>query len=141
MVLYQIIDALLTLVHLAVIGFNLLGWLWTSTRRWHLLAIGLTAASWGILGIWYGFGYCPITDWQWDIKGKLGEDNLPNSFIKYIVDEATGIDVASGIIDVVTGVAFALAIIVSIWVNFRSTYLNTQTDLARSNASKNRYGE
>ncbi len=81
-----LLDVLFTLLHLLIIGFNLFGWIWPATRKLHLWCAGATAFSWLILGIWFGLGYCPITDYQWQIKEKLGEQNLPNSFIKYYAD-------------------------------------------------------
>ncbi|HUR31773.1 MAG TPA: hypothetical protein VMZ69_10110 [Saprospiraceae bacterium] len=42
------------------------------TRKAHLLVIDLTIASWFIIGLWKGFGYCFLTDWHWRIKEKLG---------------------------------------------------------------------
>ncbi|WP_276134556.1 DUF2784 domain-containing protein [Polluticoccus soli] len=114
----QFFDILLTVVHLLVIGFNLLGWIWPKTRRAHLVCVLLTAGSWLVLGIWFGWGYCPITDWQWDVKTKLGETNLPNSFIKYYADKLTGKDFDAGFIDTVTAVSFAIAGLLSLYFNF-----------------------
>ncbi|HMI03858.1 MAG TPA: DUF2784 domain-containing protein [Pedobacter sp.] len=114
----MILDYLFTLLHLIIIGFNLLGWIWSSTRRLHLIFVLLTAASWFLLGIWYGIGYCPITDWQWQIKEKLGETNLPNSFIKYFADKVTHSDISSDLIDAVTAISFVLAAALSVYLNF-----------------------
>src|SRR5687767_2011561 len=86
----QLLDILLTIAHLVLIGFNLFGWIWPATRKANFICILATAASWFLLGIWFGMGYCPITDWQWDVKRKLGESNLPASFIKYYADKITG---------------------------------------------------
>lgn len=115
---YLLLDWFFTLLHLIIIGFNLLGWIWQSTRKLHLMVVALTLGCWLILGIWYGLGYCPITDWQWQIKEKLGEVNLPNSFIKYYADKISGQDISSLFIDIVTGVSFALAVIFTIYMNF-----------------------
>lgn len=115
---YLLLDWFFTLLHLVIIGFNLLGWIWPSTRKLHLIVVALTLGCWLILGIWYGLGYCPITDWQWQIKEKLGEVNLPNSFIKYYADKISGQDISSLFIDIVTGVSFTLAIMMTIYVNF-----------------------
>ncbi|MBB5621059.1 hypothetical protein HDE69_002112 [Pedobacter cryoconitis] len=115
---YLLLDWFFTLLHLIIIGFNLLGWIWQSTRKLHLMVVALTLGCWLILGIWYGLGYCPITDWQWQIKEKLGEVNLPNSFIKYYADKISGQDISSLFIDIVTGVSFALAVILTIYMNF-----------------------
>lgn len=111
-------DLLFTLLHLIIIGFNLLGWIWASTRRLHFIFVLLTASSWFILGIWYGIGYCPITDWQWQIKEKLGETNLPNSFIKYFADKITHKDISSDLIDALTAISFAVAAFLSVYLNF-----------------------
>jgi len=113
-----VIDLLLTLLHFAIIGFNLFGWIWKPLRKAHLICVTVTAGCWFILGIWYGIGYCPITDWDWQIKEKLGEHNLPDSFIKYYADRISGESVNASLIDTVTTVCFFLAASISVYVNF-----------------------
>lgn len=113
----KLLDIFFTLLHLSVIGFNLLGWIWRATRKLHLYGVLLTASSWLLLGIWYGLGYCPFTDWQWQVKNKLGEQNLPNSFVKYQIDKITGGDFNAMVIDVVTGVSFAAVALLSFYLN------------------------
>jgi len=78
----------------------------------------LTAASWFLLGIWFGIGYCPFTDWQWQVKAKLGERNLPNSFIQYFAEKIAARNFDSGFVDAVTAISFALAALLSVYVNF-----------------------
>ena len=114
----QLLDILLTLAHLTIIGFNLFGWIWPVTRKAHFICILATGASWFLLGIWFGMGYCPITDWQWQVKTKLGESNLPSSFIKYYSDKITGKNFSSSFIDTITVVCFAVAALLSVYVNF-----------------------
>jgi len=114
----QLLDLLLIIVHFVVIGFNLFGWIWKRTRRAHFIVICATAACWFILGIWFGIGYCPITDWDWQIKEKLGIHNLPNSFIKYYADMLTGQSIDANLIDTLTAAGFFLAAILSIYFNF-----------------------
>ena len=113
-----VLDFLFTILHLFIIGFNLFGWIIKQTRKLHFWFAMLTLACWTILGIWYGLGYCPITDWQWNIKTKLGERNLPGSFIKYFADKITGTNINSDLIDALTLGLFLIAIICSIRVNF-----------------------
>jgi hypothetical protein len=115
----QLEDILFTLLHLVIIVFNLFGWILPATRKANLACLLITGASWFILGIWYGMGYCPITDWQWRIKEKLGEHNLPNSFIKYYADKISGADVSTHIIDIITGASFFIALIISLYLNLR----------------------
>ncbi|SMC86680.1 DUF2784 domain-containing protein [Pedobacter africanus] len=116
--MYQLYDIFFTLLHLLIVGFNLLGWIWKRTRRLHFILVLLTAASWLVLGIWYGLGYCPVTDWQWQVKEHLGETGLPNSFIKYYADKITGQDVPAGFIDLATSICFAIAAFLSVYLNF-----------------------
>jgi hypothetical protein len=116
--LLKFLDILLTLAHLALIGFNLFGWIWPKTRKAHLITVAATAFSWFVLGIWFGWGYCPITDWQWKVKEKLGETDLPNSFIKYYADKISGKDIDPKIVDRVTLIAFLAVIILTLFLIF-----------------------
>ena len=114
----RFLDIFYTILHLLIIGFNLVGWIWPRTRKLHLIVLSATAASWFILGIWYGWGYCPVTDWQWDVKEKLGETNLPASFIKYFADKITGEDFSASMVEKVTLISFILIIVLTIYVKF-----------------------
>ena len=118
MTILRILDFLLILIHFAVIGFNLFGWIWKRTQKAHFMVICTTAACWFILGIWFGIGYCPITDWDWRIKEQLGIHNLPNSFIKYYADILIGRSIDANLIDTLTAVGFFLAALLSVYFNF-----------------------
>ena len=111
-------DIALTLVHLIIIGFNLFGWILPATRKAHFICVILTAFCWFILGIWFGVGYCPVTDWEWQVKERLGEHGLPNSFIKYYADKLTGHNFSPQLIDIATASCFAIAALLSIYFNF-----------------------
>ena len=113
----SLLDGFLTFLHLAIILFNLFGWIPRYTRKAHLISIIVTAASWFLLGIWFGIGYCPITDLQWQIKERLGEGNLPGSFIKYYADKITGTKMDPVLIDRITVGCFAGAAFISLFVN------------------------
>lgn len=113
-----LLDVLLSILHLLIIGFNLFGWIFKATRRIHFWFTMLTLSCWTLLGIWFGLGYYPITDWQWKVKEKLGEKNLPDSFIKYFVDKVTGANSNAELIDILTLGFFLIAIAISIKLNF-----------------------
>jgi hypothetical protein len=113
-----LLDIFLTLVHLVIIGFNLFGWIWPATRKAHFICVLATAASWFLLGIWFGIGYCPVTDWQWRVKEQLGEHDLPASFIKYYADKISGENISSVFIDEVTIICFTIVALLSVYVNF-----------------------
>lgn len=106
----QIIDSLLFGFHTVFTLFALSGWLWPRTRRAHLVAVTFTLISWCLFGLWHSWGYCFLTDWHWDIKRALGERNLPNSFIKYMIDWFTGTNISPALADqlAIAGLAVAL---------------------------------
>jgi hypothetical protein len=112
------LDIFYTIAHLGLTLFNLAGWAWKKTRKAHFITLTITAACWFVLGIWYGWGYCPLTDWHWDVKEKLGETNLPNSFIKYFADKISGGDVNPKLVDMVTLSCLIFAVVASVYTNF-----------------------
>ena len=114
----HIMDIFLTIVHLSIIGFNLFGWIPKIARKAHFISIVLTAASWLLLGIWFGLGYCPITDWQWEVKARLGERDIPGNFIEYFAEKITGSDFSSTLVNRAVGFCFIVVALVSIYVNF-----------------------
>ena len=116
----KFLDILLTFTHFAIIGFNLFGWIWQKSRKAHLITVAATAFSWFILGIWFGWGYCPITHWQWNVKKQLGETNLPNSFIKYYADKISGEDIDPNIVDTTTLIVFLTVIVLTVILNLLS---------------------
>lgn len=113
----KFLDYFFLVFHFILILFNLFGWIWKSTRKLNLIILLLTGGSWFILGIFYGFGYCPFTDWHFKVLQKLGHHNLPNSYIKYITDRLTGLDFNTELVDTVTLVFFLLALVISIYIN------------------------
>ena len=87
---YHFLDFFFLIFHAIVTLFNLLGWIWKKTRKANIILLLLTAFAWFGLGVFYGIGYCPLTDWHWKVLEKLGENNLPYSYIKYLIDRITG---------------------------------------------------
>ena len=119
MALYRLYDILFVVFHTALIMFILLGWVSGKTQRLHLVAVCATLLSWFGLGVVYGWGYCPLTEWHWQVKRMLGETALPASWIKYYVDRITGIDWSAAVVDtLVVGSALA-ALVLSIAVNWQ----------------------
>ena len=79
----------------------------------------LTMLSWFGVGLVYGIGYCPCTDWHWEVKRRLGEVGLPQSYVKYDVDAVLGSDMDPGLIDGVVTFLGMGAFVASIWANRR----------------------
>jgi hypothetical protein len=109
----QFLDYFLTGFHAAFVLFILFGWIPEASRKAHLIALALTIAAWLLLGIWYGIGYCPLTDWHWDIKKELGEKHLPNSFTKYVFDQTTGLNSDKRIVDIFTAGGLVFGIVMA----------------------------
>lgn len=104
--------------HTVLILFNLFGWLYPKTKKLHLYSLLITLLSWGVLGIWYGFGYCFLTDWHYQVLYKLGETGMPSSYIAFLVERLTGWLPKADLVDTWTVVLTAVALVCSVWVNF-----------------------
>ena len=116
--LYRFADIAFVVFHTSLILFNLLGWIWKKTRLANLIVILITFASWFILGLILGMpGYCPLTDWHFDILEKLGYTDLPSSYIKYLADRLTGLDLSQKLVDDVTLWGLVAAFVVSLILN------------------------
>jgi len=119
-VIYYILDILIIVFHSSLILFNLFGWIWRKTRIFNFITLVLTGASWLFLGLIYGaLGYCPLTDWHFSILAKLGETDLPDSYIKYMIDRITGLNISASLVDKVTLYAFLAALTLSVFFNVR----------------------
>jgi len=105
--------------HSMLIVFSLFGWMWKKTRRANLVALSLIACSWFVLGLWYGIGYCPCTDWHWQVRMKLGDFNMPNSYVKFLLDSITGLDLNARLVDIFTLTFFILALAASLFTNLQ----------------------
>ena len=115
----RIFDIALLVFHSGWILFNLTGWIWRKTRPWQLMTMSLTFISWVGLGIWYGWGYCPLTDWHWEVLRQLGEKGLPNSYVQYVIKRLFSISVSPSTADTLTIVFAVGAFIVSMVLNIR----------------------
>jgi hypothetical protein len=115
---WHITDIFFVIIHTTLIIFNLFGWIWKRTRKLNLIMLSLTGVSWLFLGLMIGtLGYCPLTDWHFAILEKLGKTDLPNSYIKYLADRLTGLDINASVVDKFTLYCFLTAFLISILLN------------------------
>ncbi len=109
-------DGFLDLLHIAVIVFNLTGWIWPKTRVAHRCLVALTTFFWLVVGpMVHSLGYCPLTQLQYAVKYARGIKDMPNSYIDYLLQKV-GIHLDPQLIDVMTGVTFASALVVTLVV-------------------------
>ncbi len=115
----HVLDYFFLVFHTGITLFNLVGWAWKSLRKWNLLVLILTGSSWFILGIFYGIGYCPLTDWHFRVLQKLGETGLPNSYLRYLTTRLTGLEPNMALVDTLTTIGYVLALLLSVYLNVR----------------------
>lgn len=117
--LYKTGDLFFFIFHIGLIAFNLFGWIFKPLRKWNLITLGLTAFSWFVLGYFYGFGYCFLTDWHWAIRERLGYPNPFNSYIQFLISSVLSISIPEDAANIVTATLFFLAVIMSLVTNIR----------------------
>ena len=117
--MYQFFNIFFFVFHSGLTLFNLLGWIWRKTRVWNLITLTATAFLWFILGLWYGFGYCPSTDWHWQVRMKLGYYDMPPSYIKFLIDSLTGLNLNAQLVDISALILLILAFVISLILNIR----------------------
>jgi len=115
----EFLNVFFIVFHTGFTLFNLFGWIWKKTRLANLITLSLTAFSWSVLGIWYGFGYCPCTDWHWQVRWELGLRDMPHSYLTFLIRELTGLQLNPQLVDITALVIFGAVFILSIVLNIR----------------------
>lgn len=116
---YQFLNIFFFIFHTAFTVFNIVGWAFPKTRKLHLITILLTAGSWFVLGIWYGWGYCLCTDWHWQIREVMGIYDRSDSYIHFLLQKLTRIDIDPQWVEKTTLIIFLLCFVLSIWLNIK----------------------
>lgn len=115
----KFIDIFFLVAHSTFMFFSLIGWAFKKTRRLNLYCLWATIFSWILLGYWYGLGYCFCTDWHWQIKIALGERELPNSYITYLINSLFFIRLNDNNVEFVTAVTFIMVLLISSYLNLK----------------------
>lgn len=113
------LDYFFIIFHTVLILFNLFGWIFKITRKWNLILLLLTVLSWVVLGYFYGWGYCFCTDWHWDVRHKLGYIDMPNSYVKFLLDFITGLDWNAKLVDILTICFLMISLLLSTFFNLK----------------------
>ena len=120
----KILDIFFFGFHTILILFNVFGWLVPRWRSMNFISLSLTAFSWFILGIWYGWGYCFCTDWHWHVREILGYQDMSSSYIHFLILKLTRVDISTSLVEVYTVVIFFTAFIISAYLNVRKWMAN-----------------
>src|SRR5882724_3091792 len=116
---YSFLNIFFFIFHTAFTLFNIAGWIFRKTRKLNLITLLVTAFSWFVLGIWYGWGYCLCTDWHWKVREHLGYHDQQRSYIGFILLKLTGINFNETLVDNATLIIFLISLLMSIWLNIR----------------------
>ena len=117
------IDYFFTLFHSVLILFNAFGWIVPRWRFANLITLSLTAFSWFGLGIWYGIGYCPFTDWHWKVRQLVGYNDQSNSYIHFLILKITGINLPENWVDTTAVIVFFTAFFISLYFALKKRIL------------------
>ena len=123
---YRFLDYFFFTFHTLFTLFNISGWIFHRTRPLNLITLLLTALSWFVLGIWYGWGYCLCTDWHWDVRKQLGYHDQSHSYIHFLILKLTGINFNQNLVERVTLIVFLISLVLSIVLNLRDYRLKQQ---------------
>jgi len=115
---FKLLDVFFVAFHTLLIAFNLFGWIWWRTRKANLIALLLTGISWIGLGLFFGIGYCPLTDWHWQVLGMLGSTPEVTSYVAYLLNRIAGIVISKTFADWLTTSAYLVALSLSVYTNF-----------------------
>ena len=112
------LDIAFFVLHTALILFNIFGWAFNATRKWHLLSLGLTAASWFVMGYWKGWGYCFCTDWHFQVRQARGIVEYDANYIQLLTRLAANWEISSSLAESLALSTFAAIIICTAWANW-----------------------
>jgi hypothetical protein len=89
---------------------NLFGWIPKKLRKLHIITLATTVFSWLVLGYFYGWGYCYLTDLHWDILEELGQRPSQSGYVEYLFQRLLNINVSIECSDLITitGLLFGL---------------------------------
>lgn len=114
-------DGAFWIFHTALVGFNVFGWMWPKVRRWNLICLGLTAASWLIMGMWKGVGYCVCTDLHFQVREALGIRDGASSYLQLMAFKFSGWWPSTELVNLVAGTVFLVSVVASVVLNLRDS--------------------
>ena len=104
-------------IHIFVIIVATFGWTLAKLHKLQIAVIFSILLSWIGGGLFFGFGYCFLTDWHWQVRRRLGIVDDPHSYTKLIFDMISGEDTAPKLVDTLTVAGLLIGIMGCIWRN------------------------
>lgn len=109
-------------LHLAVIGLNLFGWTVPRLRVVTFLMQLITIGCWvgfGVVKDWWG--YCPLTDWHWEVLAALGNEPAQNNYIAYILAQWAGLYLPNAMVQGLIIGSFTMAVLANSYILTQSS--------------------
>lgn len=121
-ILLHFLNWFFLIFHSVLVLFNMFAWIFKKTRIYHFYLVIITWFSWLGLGFFYGFAYCFLTDWHWNIRQSLGYKDISYSYIHFLILELTGINFNARIVDMVVHNGFLLISLISVFLSIKEYY-------------------
>lgn len=119
MSLLLLADGFFWLFHTVLVVFNLFGWIPQRLRIWNLITLGATLASWLLMGLWKGIGYCICTDIHFQIRQQLGIKDSADTYLQLLVFKISGWDPPLALVNNVAAICITIAVLCSVVLNVR----------------------
>ena len=116
---YTSIDSFFNLLHVFVVLVNCFGWAYKGTLKLNLAFLVITISSWCLLGIFYGIGFCFLTELHSIALNSIVYTKIPFSYLDYLLIERIGIKIDSTSISLISISAIFLSLTISIKKNFK----------------------
>jgi hypothetical protein len=112
---YIVLDYVFLWFHTLLIVLNLFGWIFVKTRKLQRVALVLTLFSWLVLGLVYGWGYCVLTDWHWNVLAELDRVPSQSVYVAYLLERLLHIQISRETSDVITVIGLLFGITGCFW--------------------------
>ncbi len=117
---YNTLDVFFNFIHIIIILINCFGWAFKETLKLNIILLLITMLSWTILGIFFGLGFCFLTNLHFSLLGELKSTNIPFSYLDYLLIENFNLKVSSQTISLLSIVVVFSSLTISIKKNLYS---------------------
>ncbi len=115
---YNTLDVFFNILHIIIILINCFGWAFKKTLMLNLILLLTTMLSWTILGVFFGLGFCFLTNLHFALLGELKPTNIPFSYLDYLLIENFNLKVSSQTISLLSILVVFGSLGISIKKNF-----------------------
>ena len=115
---YTLTDNIFNILHILAILINCFGWAFSKTLKLNLSFLLLTISSWSILGLFFGIGFCFLTEVHSLALGLIGSPSINFSYLDYLLLVKLKIPISSNTISILSILAVFISLGISIKKNF-----------------------